>query len=86
VERESESEHPEVPKEGEAVNSFGALKMQHGDRHLAVRHGEKQKRTQGNGGSWKKLATTYRGMTRNAIPATSKGHGKDKAVQETSKG
>jgi hypothetical protein len=91
VEREFESEHPEVPKEGEAVNSFGALKMQHGDRHLAVRRGEKQeKQTQGNGGSRKKLATTCRGMTHNAIPATCKGHGrqgqgKDNAVQETSK-
>jgi hypothetical protein len=92
VEVQSELEHPEVPKEEEAVKSSAALKKRHGDWHLAVRrHKKPKKRTQGNGGSSKKVAATCRGMNRHAIPAPSKGHGrqgqsKDKAVQGNSKG
>jgi hypothetical protein len=51
-------------KEETTVENFGALKKQHGDRHLALARREKQKeQTQGKGGSRKKLATTRRGMT-----------------------
>jgi hypothetical protein len=45
-ETESELENYEVPREGAAVENIGALE----DQYLA--------RTQGDGGSWKKLAAT----------------------------
>jgi hypothetical protein len=35
--RESVAVHEEAPKEDAAVKTFGALKKQHGDQHLAVR-------------------------------------------------
>jgi hypothetical protein len=55
---EFEAEHEQVPQEKAAVETFRALKKQHGDWHLAVRHcGQPKKWTQGNGGSWKKFAT-----------------------------
>jgi hypothetical protein len=90
-EMKSETEH-EVPKEDAIGETFGALKEWFRDRHLAVmRCSQLKKWTQGNGGSWKKLATTCRGMTRCAIPAWRTGHyhqgqGKDKAVPRTHKG
>jgi hypothetical protein len=59
LEVESKAEHDEVPKEEAAVETFGASKKRHRDRHLAIRcRSQPKKRTQGNGGSWKKLATT----------------------------
>jgi hypothetical protein len=64
---ESKAEHEEVPKEEASVNTFRALKKRHGDRHLAIgRCGQPKKWTQGDGGSWKKLAATCRGMTHHA--------------------
>jgi hypothetical protein len=55
---ESKAEHEDVPKEEAAVETFGALKERYRDQPLAVRHhSELKKRTQGSGGSWKKLAT-----------------------------
>jgi hypothetical protein len=69
-----------------AVGTSGALKEQYGDWHLvAGRHQEPQKRTQGNGGSQKKITTSCRGITQHAIPVRHKGHcwreqDKDKAV------
>jgi hypothetical protein len=51
------------------------MKKQYGDRHLAVGHRQLRKQTQGDGGSWKKLATACRGMTHRAIPALCKEHG-----------
>jgi hypothetical protein len=60
----SEAVHVEVPKKEAAVKSFGALKKRHGDRHLAVGRREKPRdRTQGKGGSRKKLAVARKGMT-----------------------
>jgi hypothetical protein len=62
------------------VKTFGALKKQHGDQHLAVRCCWKpKKRTQGNGGTYKKLTAACRGLTHRAIPAWCKGHLRDKA-------
>jgi hypothetical protein len=83
---ESKVEHEEVPKEEATVETFGALKEQYRDRHLAVGRCQQQnKLTQGNGGSWKKLAAACRWLTHHAIPARRKGHccqgqGKDKPV------
>jgi hypothetical protein len=67
--------HEEVPKEGTTVKTVRALKKWYGDRHLAVRHcWEPKKRTQGDGGSRKKLAAARRGMTHHAVPAPGKGY------------
>jgi hypothetical protein len=63
--------HEEVPKEETAVKPIGTLMKRYGDRHLAVRRRvQSKKRTQGNGGSRKKLAAACRGKRddpRNAI-------------------
>jgi hypothetical protein len=68
--------HEEVPKVESAVETVRALKKRHGDRHLVIRRrGQSKKRTQGNDGSWKKLAAACRGRTHRAIPARCKGHG-----------
>jgi hypothetical protein len=76
AEMESEAVHEEISKEEAAVKSFGALKKQHGDRHLAVgRCGKLKEQTQGKGGSWKKLAAACRGITHHAGVAWCKGHG-----------
>jgi hypothetical protein len=81
-----EVEHEEVPKEDAAVETSGALKKWHRERHLAVRrHGQPKKQTPGYGGSWKKLAATCRGMTHHAIPARYKGQGKDSVAQGAQK-
>jgi hypothetical protein len=61
---ESKAEH-EVPKEEVIVETFGALKERYRYQHIAVwRHGQPKKQTQGNRGSWRKLAAIRRGMTR----------------------
>jgi hypothetical protein len=66
--------HVDVSKEEATVESFGALKKWHMDRHLARRHHEELKRrTQCDGGSWKKLAATCGGMTHCPIPSPCKG-------------
>jgi hypothetical protein len=66
---ESELGHQEVTKEEATVQTFGALKKRYGDRHLAVgRQGQPKKRTRGNGGSRKKLATSHGGITHRAVP------------------
>jgi hypothetical protein len=67
---ESEAEYEEA-----AVKTFGALKEQYEDWHLAVRRqGQLKRWTQGNSGSQKKLATGCRRMTRHAGVAWCKGH------------
>jgi hypothetical protein len=67
--------HEEVPKEQVAVKTVRAPKKRHGDRHIAVRRRDQpKKRTQGNGGSQKKLVSACTGMTRCAIPAQRKDH------------
>jgi hypothetical protein len=69
-ETKSKAEHEEVSKEEDAVGTFGPLKGRYRGRHLAVRcRGQPKKRTQGNGGSRKKLIAACRGMTRRATPA-----------------
>jgi hypothetical protein len=66
----SDAEHKEAPKEETAVETFGALKERYRDWHLAIMHrSQLKKRTQGSGGSRKKLAAASRGMTCRAIPA-----------------
>jgi hypothetical protein len=52
-----------------AMETFGALKKSHADRHLAV------ERRRNNGGSRKKLAAARRGMTRRAGVTWYKGRG-----------
>jgi hypothetical protein len=53
-------EHQEVPKEEDT----GALKEWYGDQHLATgRRWQPKKQTQGNVGSWNKLAATHRHCT-----------------------
>jgi hypothetical protein len=59
--------HDEVPKEEATVKTVRALKKRHGVQHLAVGRLRKPKeRTQGKGGSQRKLATARRGMTHHA--------------------
>jgi hypothetical protein len=61
---ESELEHEEVHKEEAVVKIVTAPKKPYRDQPLALkRHSQPKKRTQGNGGSQKKLAATCRGMT-----------------------
>jgi hypothetical protein len=56
------------------VETFGALKKRHGNRHIDVRRrGQPKKRTKVDGGSRKKLAAARRGMTRRAGVARSRG-------------
>jgi hypothetical protein len=67
--------HEEVPKEEAAVVTFRALGDRYEDRHLVVGpRRQPKKRTQGNDGSRKKLATGRR-MTRRAGVAWRKGRG-----------
>jgi hypothetical protein len=55
---ESKAEREEFLKEEPAVNPVRALKKQRGERNLAVQHrSQPKKRTQGDGGSRKMLAT-----------------------------
>jgi hypothetical protein len=76
VERESTVVHGEIPKEEATVKTVRLLKEQYGDQHLTVgRHRLLKQRTQGNGGSRKKLDATHRGITRHTIPAPCKVHG-----------
>jgi hypothetical protein len=73
------------------MKTVRALKKQYGDRHLAVgRRRQLKKRTQGDGGSRKKLAAACRGMTCRAIPALRKGRhqgpGRDNVARGAPKG
>jgi hypothetical protein len=56
------------------VETIGALEGRYGDRQLGVsRRQQSKKRTQGDGGSRKKLAAFRRRMTCRALPALRKG-------------
>lgn len=58
------------------MKTVTALMTQYEDQHLAVMHrGQPKKRTQGNGGSWKKMAAARRGMTHHAGVVRRKGRG-----------
>jgi hypothetical protein len=73
-ETESKPEHQEAPKEEAAVETIGALEDWYGDRYLVV-GGRRQpkKRTQGDGGSRKKLAVTRGGwLFRRAVDVPDK--------------
>jgi hypothetical protein len=77
VEIANVAEHQEIPKEEAAVESIGALEDRYGDRHLAVGHRRQpKKRTQGDSGSRQKLVAARGWLTRRAIPAPRKGHGR----------
>jgi hypothetical protein len=86
VEMKSVVVHEEVPKEDAAAKTGGALNKQHGDRNLAVGRCKKAKGT--DPGPWwfrKKLAATYRGMTRHAGVAWRKGHSRENVAPRTQK-
>jgi hypothetical protein len=69
--------HLENSNEEAAVETVGALKDRHENRYLAVgRRPQPKKRTQGDGGSWQKLAAARGRLARRAIPAPRKGHGR----------
>jgi hypothetical protein len=69
-----ESEQQEVPKEEATMKTVRALKERYGDWYLAVEHCQHpQKWTHGDGGSWKMLTATFRGMTHHAGVAQHKG-------------
>jgi hypothetical protein len=71
---EAVAKHQEVPKEEGIVETIGALEDQYGDQHLAVgRHQQPKKQTQGDGGSWKKLAAAQGWLTCGTVPAPHKG-------------
>jgi hypothetical protein len=84
--------HEEIPNEEATVETFGAPKKKNGDRHLALSCcSQLEKWTQGDGGSWKKLANACQAMTCQAGIARCKGHGhqgpsKDNIAQGTQKG
>jgi hypothetical protein len=60
-EMESDAVHEEVSKEEAAMKIVRALKKRYEDRHLTImRHGQAKKRTQGDGGSRKKLTAACR--------------------------
>jgi hypothetical protein len=64
----------EVPKEGAILKTVRALKKQYGDLCLPIgHHWQLQNWTQGDGGSWKKLAPICRRMTCGAGVAWYKG-------------
>jgi hypothetical protein len=70
----SAAENQEVPNYEATVETIGALEDQYVDRNLAVgRRRQPKKRTQGDGGSRKKLTAAHRRITRRAVPARSKG-------------
>jgi hypothetical protein len=70
-------EHQKAPKEKAAVETIGALEDRCGDRHLALRRRRQLRElTQDDSGFRKKLAAAWRRMTRDAIPAPRKGHGR----------
>jgi hypothetical protein len=57
VKTASVAAHTEESNKEDVTDTVGALKDQYGDRHLAVGHRRQpKKRTQGDGGSWQKLA------------------------------
>jgi hypothetical protein len=65
--------HLEDSNEEAVVETVDTLK----DRYLAVgRRRQPKKRTQGDGGSWQKLAAARGRLARRAIPAPRKGHGR----------
>jgi hypothetical protein len=69
--------HPEDFNGATREEAIGATEDRSRDRHLAVRlHRPTKKRSQGNGGSRQKLATTLGRLTHHAIPALyrSRGH------------
>jgi hypothetical protein len=67
--------HLEDSNEEAAVETVGALKDRHENRHLAVgRSRQPKKRTQSVGGSWQKLAAARGRLARRAIPAPRKAH------------
>jgi hypothetical protein len=83
----SDAEHKEVPEEDVAVKPVGVLKMQHGYQNLVTERCQKsKKRTQGNVGSWKKLAAACRWITCHAIPAQHKEQCQDSVARGAPKG
>jgi hypothetical protein len=84
-EMKSIAENQEVPKEGAAVETNGALEDRQGNRHLAIRRRRQpMKRTQGYGGSRKMLAVARRQMPHLAVPARRKKRGRKRpTVEET---
>jgi hypothetical protein len=88
---ESKAVH-EISKKEDTVQTVRALRKWYGDWNLAIGgRGKLKKRTQGNGGSKKKLAAACRGMKHCAIPAWHKGHsgqepGRDNVARGTPKG
>jgi hypothetical protein len=64
----------EVPNEEMKVETIGALENRYGDRNRGVSRPQLlKKRTQGYGGSRKKVTTARRWMTRRAFPDDRKG-------------
>jgi hypothetical protein len=77
VEIANVAEHQEIPKEEAAVEITGALEYRYGDWHLAVRRRRQpRKRSEADGGSRQKLVAARGRLTRRAIPALRKEHGR----------
>jgi hypothetical protein len=75
--------HQEVPKEEAAVETIRAVEDWCGEWHLALGHRwQLEKRTQGDGGSRKKLAATRRWMTHCAVTARRKAHSHKEETME----
>lgn len=63
-EMKSVTKHQLVPKEEATVEITGALQDQYGVWRLTVRHRKWPKKwTQGNGGSWQKVAAAHGWLT-----------------------
>jgi hypothetical protein len=76
-ELQSVAVHQKVPTEEAAVEMIAALKNWPGDRYLALgRRRQSKRRIQSDGGSRQMSAATRGRLTRCAIPASHKGHGR----------
>jgi hypothetical protein len=86
-EMKSIAEHQEVPKEEAAVNTVRASKKRYGGPNLTVgRRWQLKKRTQGDGTPCRKLAAIRGWLTRRAIPAPRKGHGRQELCKDDLRG
>jgi hypothetical protein len=76
---EDVAEQQDIPKEDDMVKIIGTLEDRYGERHLAIGCSRQpKKQTQGDGGSWQKLAAAHRQMT--AMPLLH--HSTDTAVSD----
>jgi hypothetical protein len=83
VEMVSIAAHSEDYNIEATLETTTALEDQYGDRNRAIGSRRQLKKgIQDDHGSWKKMATTHRRMTRHVVPAPVKGHGHQGPVKD----